>query len=69
MLTRLLRHIRESDGSALECLEEHGDRLSGLPGEELARLKGHLSAFDYDGALEALAALSAKAGLPLPELS
>ncbi len=69
VLTRLLRHIRESDGSALECLEEHGDRLSGLPGEELARLKGHLSAFDYDGALEALAALSAKAGLPLPELS
>jgi PAS domain S-box-containing protein len=65
VLARLLRHIEESDGAAADWLERHADGLAGLPGEELARLKGHLGVFDYDAARDALAALSAKAGLSL----
>ena len=65
LLHRLQRRIVESDGSALDCLDERSAQLSGLPGEELARLKGLLAAFDYDAALPALTALAAKAGISL----
>ena len=65
VLVHLLRHIVESDGTAWDCLERHRGNLEGLPAVELARLSGHLSAFDYDAALELLHALCAQAGISL----
>ena len=65
ILNRLQDYIVASNGKAEYYLGDYQSELSGLPDNEIRRLKKHLTNFDFAAAHEALLALSSKIGVIL----
>lgn len=65
ILDRLLRYIRESDGTAEDYLNECRPELAGLPQKSVQQLAANLAVFDYDAALITLSELSDETGIKL----
>ena len=65
ILSRLQDYIVTRNGKAEHYLGDYQRELTGLPHNDIRRLKKHLTNFDFAAAHEALLALSSKIGVIL----